>query len=69
MLQPSQSRKLCAIRRLIQAGAVFHTVAFALDNDDFAVVQKSIQDCGGYRRVIMKNLDPVFERLIAGDYY
>lgn len=53
----------------MQSFAVFHAVAFALDNNDFAVMQEPVKNSGSYRRVVIKDFRPVFEWFVAGGDY
>ena len=46
----------------------FHTIALSGDFDGFAVVQDTVQDCGGNGIVFAEDLGPILVRFIGGDY-
>jgi hypothetical protein len=54
--------------RRIGVDLVFHAIAFAFDDDSLGVVKDAIEQCGGERGVVVKDLSPVFEGTIGISY-
>jgi len=46
---------------------IFHSVAFALDEDGLGMVQESVEDRGSQGAVVVEDLGPVFVRSVGCD--
>lgn len=62
-------RKVVAIIYSVITCAMFHTIAFTLNNDHFAVMQETVKYGRGDSGIVMKNFGPFLERFIAGNNY